>query len=208
MDQAGLIVDEQRLHRRHSLSLALDRRHARQHGPSLCDEIDACLLVVLRPERLAVVEEGARVPATVPGRALQCSPPAQRRVRPAFGAQDIAALACDGREVGHQPAKKPGQPHRFATPFDADAVHAVVPVAAAHQRQAVCAHAQTVVDGPRRVLVDRRLLRALLRRAVVVLGALGDHLALDEGHALVKQGGITSGIQVVGQCIGQPQQVV
>ena len=46
------------------------------------------------------------------------------------------------------------QPDAFARALDADQVHAVVPVAGAHQRQAVRAELQAVLDGAHAVLVE------------------------------------------------------
>ena len=80
---------------------------------------------------------------------VQRARPALRGLFPALRAVVVAALPRQRREVGDHAAQEPAQPDRLAAAFDADAVHAVVPVAAAHQRQAVRAHAQAAVDGAR-----------------------------------------------------------
>src|SRR4030065_303975 len=50
--------------------------------------------------------------------------------------------------------QEPRQPHAFATALLADQVHAVVPVAAAHQRQPVGTEAHAVLEGTHAVLVE------------------------------------------------------
>ena len=206
--QPGLAVDEQLLCRGHGLALACQRRGARQHRPGLRDQVDAALGVVPRAECRAIVEEGARVPRAVPRRAFQRIAPAARCREPARGPGSVAAPLRDGCELGCQPAQEPRQPHRFAPPFDADAVHAVVPVAAAHQGQAVHADGQAVVDGARAVFVERGALVARLCDVVGVFGAWRHGLAREEGHHLVEHGRVASGVDVVDSGMAQPEQVV
>jgi hypothetical protein len=50
----------------------------------------------------------------------------------------------DSRETAQHRVQEEPEPDALALAFDADAVHAVVPVAGAHQRQAVRAEAQAV----------------------------------------------------------------
>ena len=49
----------------------------------------------------------------------------------------VAALPRERQEAVDDGAEEPREPHRFAAATAADAIHAVVPVAGAHQRQAV-----------------------------------------------------------------------
>ena len=90
----------------------------------------------------------------------------------------------------------------------ADAVHAVVPVAGAHQRQSVRADTQAAVDRARRMFVDRGGFAADGGRVVGVFGTFGDGGAFDERHGLSQQAGVAGGLQVASAGVWQPQQVV
>ena len=61
----------------------------------------------------------------------------------------------DGFELHEHVVEEEGEPDALALAVLADEVHAVVPVAAAHERQAVLAEAQAVLDGADAVLVER-----------------------------------------------------
>src|SRR4029079_18101516 len=137
-------------------------------------QVDPALGVAMRAERRAVVEEGAPVPVAVPAGGLQRVAPAALGVVPPRGALVLPALRGDRRVAGDDVAQEPGQPDRLAAPLLADAVHAVVPVAAAHQWQAVRADAQAAIDRARAMLEDARRLLAHRRRVVGVLRAFGD----------------------------------
>src|SRR5436190_1545203 len=61
------------------------------------------------------------------------------------------------------------EPDALAAAAVADQVHAVVPVAAAHQRQAVDAEAQAMLEGATRMLVQVRRLGRMPGQVVVRL---------------------------------------
>ena len=157
-----------------------------EHRPGLGDQVDAALFVGGRAERRAVVEEGAPVPLAVPAGALERATPAARGVAPGRGARDVAAALGQRREAFDDVDQEPGEPDRFAPAFVADPVHAVVPVARAHQRQAVRADGQAVVDRPGAVLVDAGQFGAPVRHVIRVLGARRHRHAFEERHALVE----------------------
>ena len=207
-DEAGVAVDELAVERGHRLARERLGRRAREHRPRLRDQVDAALGVGARAERRAVVEEGAPVPLAVPARGLQRVAPAARGLLPARGALVLAALLGDRREAPDEIAQEPGEPHRFAAALVADAVHAVVPVAGAHQRQAVRADAEAAIDRARAVLEDARRLLADRGRVVGVLGALGDRRAFEERHALVEHARVAGRRDVVRAGVRQPEQVV
>ena len=69
-------------------------------------------------------------------------------------AGSIAGLGKRGEGVDDG-AEKPAQPDALALALLADPVHAVIPVAGAHQGQAVRADWRGSVDGPRAMLVQR-----------------------------------------------------
>ena len=82
------------------------------------------------------------------------------------------------------------QPDALALAVLADEVHAVVPVAAAHQRQAVLAEAQAVVDRADAVLVERADVVGDLRQVVVRFFVGPQRPRRQERHALVEHAGV------------------
>src|SRR5215213_10455854 len=83
-----------------------------------------------------------------------------------FARIDVRGESSEGR------VQEPTEPHALALAADADTVHAVIPVACAHQRQAVLAHCKAAIDRTRAMLVDRRGLRGdrWLRVALLLIG--------------------------------------
>ena len=99
--QAVLGVEQVRPGAVHRLAGALRVARARQHRPGLRDQVDAAFVVRRAAQRRAVVEEGAQVPAPVPGAALERLRPALQRLAPVRDARGVAAglgpgLAVDG----------------------------------------------------------------------------------------------------------------
>ena len=94
-------------------------------------------------------------------------------------------------------AQEPRQPHRFAFAFMANAVHAVIPVARAHQGQAMRACGQTAIDGAGAMLVHRSQGGAGVGRIVSVFGTLGNRCPFNKCHLLIQQGSIARHIHIV-----------
>ena len=170
-----------RVHRRAApASHGSASRGAREHRPGLRDQVDAAFLVERRAERRAVVEEGAPEPGAVPAGAVQRSDASRARAACQRCARaPVAARLGERREALDHAAQEPGEPDRFAAAFVADAVHAVVPVAGAHQRQAVRADRAGCGRSCARSARTRvAVCAAGLRRVVGVLGAVGDRRRL------------------------------
>ena len=109
-----------------------------------------------RAQRRAVVEIGAAVPLAVPARWPRRTRRACRAPRCRSARTRRRGAACASfDELAQHLAEEERHPDALALAVLADQVHAVVPVAAAHQRQAVRAQPQAVLDGQRRVLVQR-----------------------------------------------------
>ena len=85
----------------------------------------------------------------------------------AIGQRRVAALPRQFGELREHVKQEERQPHALASAVLADEIHAVVPVAAAHQRQAVLAEAQAMVDRANAVLVERADVVGDLRQVVV-----------------------------------------
>ncbi len=78
--------------------------------------------------------------------------------------------ACaSGRERIERGVQEPAQPHALAAAVLADAIHAVVPVASADQRQAVCAEVRTFQAAPTMLEQRGRLVTDLRLEECVVL---------------------------------------
>ena len=67
----------------------------------------------------------------------------------------IVASLGKSRKLHENVVEEKREPHAFALAMLADEVHSVVPIAASHQRQPVFAEAQSMVDGPNTMLVQR-----------------------------------------------------
>ena len=105
--------------------------------------------------------------------------------------------------------EEPADPDAFTFAVRADAVHAVVPVADAHQRQTMRAKAgERAVDGARAVLVDRGLFARRLRLQVHFVLVRLERRRFDELDRLVEQRAIARGRHVVVRDEWQPQVIV
>jgi hypothetical protein len=121
---------------------------------------------VHRSERRPIVEEPAQVPFAVP---LLIERRAQARGfgAVASGAAFVVLGVADRRELGEHGVEEEAEPRALAAARGADAVEAVVPVAAANERKAVRARRDAALDRAHAVLVDRAGLRRQPRREYV-----------------------------------------
>ena len=116
--------------------------------------VDAALFVRRRAERSAVVEPAAPIPVAVPSLAFEGGRQRPHVLPPVRRPRRIAARigdACEGVERGVQ---QPAKPDTLAATAFADAVHAIVPIAAADQRQAMAADRQAGVQRTGAMLVE------------------------------------------------------
>ena len=183
---------------------------ARQPVPpaALRARIDAALGTGGRAERGAVVEVGAPVPLAVPAVQLEVARERGALLIAARGEQRIAAPARKLAELGEHRAEEESEPHALAAAPDAHQVHAVVPVARPHERQAVRADAQAVLDRPHAVLVCRGGVRRAPRQVVIGVVALVHRAALEERDRLVEHARIAGRVHVARHRERQPQVVV
>ena len=100
------------------------------------------------------------------------------------------------------------EPGALAAPCRADAVHAVVPVAGADERQAVRAGGDALVDRPDAVLEERAVLGGHARLAVGLVRVGREQRRLEERHALVEDAGVAGRADVLRDHVRQPEQVV
>ena len=121
--------------------------------------------------------------------------------------QLLAGLG-DRDEGAERCMDEPAQPHALALARLADAVHAVVPVSCAHQRQAVRAGGEREVEAARAMLEQRRHFVGLAGLEIeIVVGRL-ERRAVDERHRLVEDGHVARGLDIVRRDRGEPRPVV
>ena len=104
--------------------------------------------------------------------------------------------------------EEPAQPDAFAAARLADAVHAVVPVAGAHQGQAVHAGLEAEIEAPRAMLVQRRRLIGLAWLEVEIVLARLEGGTVEERHLFVEDRRIARRLDVVRRDRGEPRPVV
>ena len=196
------------LNRRHGRRGAVRLGDAGKHRPRLGDGIDAALLIARRTHRRAVVEPGAPVPVAVPRFTFQGDVERRHMPAPTGGPGPLPPAVGEVRKSAQGRVQQPPQPDTLAAPAFADAVHTVVPIAAAHQWQAVHADRQTVVQGAGAVLVERGgFLRKGGLEEGVVLTRL-QHLSGKEGDDFVQNRLVADHADIVGRGVGQPGPVV
>ncbi len=109
---------------------------------------------------------------------------------------------------GQVHVEEPAQPDALAAALATDAIHAVVPIAASDQRQAVAAHGEAPVEGSRAMLVAATPgLRTRSARSTTPL-VLGEARPVEPGDGFVEHRLVAAGPQVVEHGVGQPEAVV
>src|SRR5207244_1328234 len=139
-----------------------------------------------RAERRAVVEIGAAIPIPVPGLLLQG--PLQCSLMRLI-ARDSLALArgLESREhLRKYRMQEPTDPDALAPAIVSHAVHAVVPVSRAHERQPVRADFEAPIERASAMLEDRAALRGDLRMSIRILLAWLEQRRLDERNPLAE----------------------
>ena len=153
LDDARVGMDEAAMQRRHGAACTLGRCRTGQHRPALGDGIDLTFRIRRRAERRAVVKPCALVPVAIPGRCFDTLAQLHAFAFAEIGEGGIRVASRHRCESLQHRDEKEGQPDAFALACDADQIHAVVPVAHAHQRQPMLAVAQAVPYRPLAVVV-------------------------------------------------------
>ena len=103
---------------------------------------------------------------------------------------------------------KEPEPGAFSPSGRSHAIHAVVPVASAKKRQAMRADGQAFVDRAGTVLEKRTVLRGTARLSVRLMRIICKRRRFEECHSLVQDTDVPGRPDVLGDCIGQPEQIV
>ena len=170
--------------------------------------IDLALVVLGRAERRAVVEVRAAIPRAVPGVRFDRGPQRLGPISAPGGLRLVGTAVGDFGERVQYGDEKPTVPDAFALAVRADLVHAVVPIAGAHQGQAVGPELVAVLQGAHAVLVDTAHLLAHARNIVVVFLIRPQHRGFQERHVLVEQREVAGRGDIVVDGKGKEVQVV
>ena len=180
----------------------------RKHRPRLRNRIDATFPVPRRPKRRAVVIECTQIPASIPGvllqrqRQLRSPLPIRRRLLP------IAAPHADACKARQRTVQKPAQPDTLPASFPAHAVHPVIPVAAAHQRQAVRTARCPTLNRTSAMLKEAGRCPRTRIFPIAILLPVRQWWSRQERNLFFKNGHVPRRFNIVRSHIGQPQQIV
>jgi len=110
--------------------------------------------------------------------------------------------------LGEHLVEEESQPDTFAAAFFADQVHAVVPVAATHEREAVLAEFERVFDGANAMVIERGGFFGTLGQVIVrfLLGL--ERRAFEKGNRFVEHAGVGHAGDVAAGGVGQPEIVI
>src|SRR5437016_5398960 len=121
-----------------------DRHRTGENRPRLGQRVDLALVARGGAEGRAVVVVAAAVPLAVP-RLLERAGEARSLAGIACGVDAVASELAQGGELAQDGVEEEAEPRALAASLPSDVVHAVVPIAAAHQRKAVLTDGQTLV---------------------------------------------------------------
>src|SRR2546428_12572274 len=128
----------------------------------------------------------APVPPSVPG---LCTPGREtpRFIHVPICPDSVLPRAAEWHEVGEDVVKEEAEPRAFAASCWADAVHAVVPVAAADEGETVGSGGEALVDRPNTVFEECPVLEGHARLTVRLLHVRRKNRCLQERRALVQR---------------------
>src|SRR4029453_14567061 len=105
--------------------------------PSLWDGVDLALVVLSGSQGSAVVEIRSAVPPAVPGVRFQSNPQLLGSLPAPMGIIGLAALLSQFCKRAQYTDEEPPLPNALALPVNTHLIHAVVPIAGAHEGQSV-----------------------------------------------------------------------
>ena len=147
--------------------------------------VDLALIVLGGSQRSAVVEICPAVPRAVPGVRLQSDTQLLGSLPAPIGIVGLAApLSHFCKRVQHAD-EEPAVPDALALSVGADLIHAVVPIAGAHQGQSVGTQPIAVLQGANAVLVNGAGLLTHGGQVEVFLLLFAKYRRRDERHDLI-----------------------
>ena len=208
LNEPGLSAHESFIDGVHAGGGAFGIAGARDDRPALRQGIDLAFRVFGGAERGAVVEIGAAIPLAVPGIFLDVFLQLRGVGGAMLGEGSVVAAAGEFGELHQHIVEEESQPDAFAASMFADEIHAVVPIAAADEREAVGAEFEAVIDGAHAVLVERGGFSGVAWKIVVGFLLGFDRASFEEGDAFVEHAGVVEAEDVAAGGIGEPEVIV
>ena len=207
-DQPRIGHDQLRQQRPHGASGAGGVGAAGQHGPALRDGIDPAGRRGRRSQPAAIVEGRAPVPVAVPAMRLQRGGKPVGMDAP-FGRDRGVAGIGQSRHAAQRVQQQPAQPDALSLSGFADAVHAVVPVARADQRQAQGSGLHDGAGQPQGGVIPQRAAlcgQVGQEERIVLTRRHGGSVQI--GQVLVQHGQIAGHCHVIRHRMRQPDAIV
>ena len=170
--------------------------------------VDLTLRIGGGSKRRAIVEVSAAIPFTVPAVCFDVASQPTGLDGVFFNDRRVATLAGKAHELRQHIVEEKGEPDAFASAVLTDEVHAVIPVAAAHQGQAVAAETQPVVDRAQAMFVEGANVVGNVREIVIRLLIRTQRSRTQERHALVEHAGVADRRDIPAGCIREPEEVI
>src|SRR5436190_6608644 len=205
--ETGIAPDELALYGGHGTPGTGRLGRPGDHAPGLWDGVDAALRAARRSERRSVVIVASPVPVAVPRLLLERCSQRCRVGQPPCRALILLTCSCQRRESHECCLQEPSEPDAFAPAPLAHAVHAVVPVAGADQRQTVFSDLQALVERSRAVLEEGGGVIRDYRLEIGVLLVRQQRAAFEKGNLLVQEREIAGRLDVAGRGVRQPAPI-
>src|SRR5947209_5077599 len=130
------------------------RGAARGYCPGLRQRINAAFVVLSGAQGRSIIEIRPAIPLAIPPMLLHGAPQALRLVAIVSGTFCFAARLRESGEVRQDRQQKPTVPNALALSGTTHAIHAVIPIAGAHERQSMRSEAESVLQCPHAVLIQ------------------------------------------------------
>jgi hypothetical protein len=183
-------------------------RGAGQNCPALRDRVDLAFVVSDRSQGGAVIEVRPAVPFSVPAVTFQLDPQLLGLDSELLCHRVVTAEVCKFDELPHGIEQKEPEPNAFPFAPLADQIHAVVPIAASDQGQAMFAKSQTASDRSNAVFIEGRAILRDCGKVIMGFFIVSERSIAEEGDDFVKDTGVTGLLNVAADRDRQPQIVI
>src|SRR5687767_7792602 len=124
-------------------------------SPRLCNRVDAAFVILSRTKRRTIVIIRAAIPFTIPAAQLDCLEYFIGLGAISFCAGVVAHRVADLCKVNERGGEEPSQPDAFPLSIYANAIHAIVPIVCAHQRNSMWTCRSAFRDRAAAMLIER-----------------------------------------------------
>ena len=208
LNELGLPSHQPLVQRIHRLAGAAGVAAPGDDRPALADRIDLAFVVDGGAQGGAVIEPGPPIPGSIPGMSFDVAAQQRRLLGAEVGKSGLIAPPRQTGKKLQVLVQEPRQPNALALAVAADQIHAVIPVAAAHQRQLMLAKTQAVVDGTNTMFIEAGHFTRTLRLVVVGLLFRIEQTPFEKRDRFVEDAGIAGRQHIATGGIGEPQIVI